>query len=507
MMVTLDAETQRLPGTRLLMRKKWVRREHEERVLLWPLADDRWLALEPDDSMSDITLADFATLVAMNRRGSYPREVRHVTAFNRALDDAELEAKVVEARLEAETIVAAERLLAPAPPASMVNWVGAARAVPDAGRLRRVRHRLYGKQSAVRLESKPLAAAAEERGETTAILAAADAAAGAAPPGSSWLVSDVGAPESFPFGSRLTLLDGAMVRGKRALFLADDGGYYSADLVADAEVGSWSEKRLPAGAAGDGGGLEEQWPPPLGVGKGRGSGDVTPGRHVAAADEPEAELRTLWVDYDAQGLRYKSWREVTVESSEERFGDGPIEGPQSCLAICKHMERHGGNPKLWLAAWCKDLGASKRDRIYHELTTLIEVLWVAGTYDQLNVGGLMSLEVVARRILAIVDAHSKGLESPNWDNAKYYSGLSGLADIAPMELRHYVHRAAKEDHDVDSSRYRGRALGKGGGAFEAQAAGGLARPSDPAKKQTKKGDAKGKNKDKGDGGRGGGQEP
>ena len=62
----------------------------------------------------------------------------------------------------------------------------------------------------------------------------------------------------------------------------------------------------------------------------------------------------------------------------------------------------------------KELGVSGKDRLYHVVSTLEEMLHQRGTYDQLNVGAVASLEIASRRLIAIVEATSKGLGSPNW---------------------------------------------------------------------------------------------
>ena len=123
----------------------------------------------------------------------------------------------------------------------------------------------------------------------------------------------------------------------------------------------------------------------------------------------EEDLRTLWIDRDDQGQRFKEWKKVCSESSEERQADSPVAGPPSCLTVCKQMQHHGGNPKLWMHLWMKELGVSGKDRLYHEVTTLVEILYQGGTYDQLNVGAVASLEISSRRLIAIVEATSKGL--------------------------------------------------------------------------------------------------
>ena len=54
------------------------------------------------------------------------------------------------------------------------------------------------------------------------------------------------------------------------------------------------------------------------------------------------DLRTLWVDYDDQGCRYKEWRKVCVECRDVRLTDSPAEGPPTVLQLMRHMGRHKG---------------------------------------------------------------------------------------------------------------------------------------------------------------------
>ena len=134
--------------------------------------------------------------------------------------------------------------------------------------------------------------------------------------------------------------------------------------------------------------------------------------------------------------------------------------------------------------WIKELGVSGKDRLYYEVTTLVEILYQGGTYDQL---------------IAIVEATSKGLDSPNWETARHYTGTSTIFDLAPHELRAYVTRAAKDEAEIDSMRTRGR---YGGRAAEAVAVGGLPRLDDMATAGVK-GAGKDNGKRKTKGGRGG----
>lgn len=69
------------------------------------------------------------------------------------------------------------------------------------------------------------------------------------------------------------------------------------------------------------------------------------------------DARTLTVDYDDQGERYKAWRDVCRECKEYGFPDWPHEGPQTTLHILKHMQKNRGSPKLWLQVWSRFKGA------------------------------------------------------------------------------------------------------------------------------------------------------
>ena len=88
---------------------------------------------------------------------------------------------------------------------------------------------------------------------------------------------------------------------------------------------------------------------------------------------------------------------------------------------------------------------SGKDRLYHELSTLVEILYQGGTYDQLNVGAAASLEIASRRLIAIVEATSKGLDSPNWETARHYTGTSTVFGLVHHELRACATRAAKDE--------------------------------------------------------------
>ena len=103
----------------------------------------------------------------------------------------------------------------------------------------------------------------------------------------------------------------------------------------------------------------------------------------AEVDKAAEDVRTLWIDVDGQQERHKEWRAVVQESYVERYHDCPLEGPDTVLHLLKRMLRFGerrgeGLPRGWLEMWCRERHVDGKDRTYHELETLTEVIMLGG---------------------------------------------------------------------------------------------------------------------------------
>ena len=211
--------------------------------------------------------------------------------------------------------------------------------------------------------------------------------------------------------------------------------------------------------------------------RGDGKGTDTP-PEKDTQDAPE-EVRTLWVDFDPRGERFKEWRQVCLESRTERWGDGHIEGPASLLHWMNQTARSGQNPKLWLAEFCRDRRIERSDRVFHELQNLVEVIYIGGTYDQLNMPALQSFERISRRIATIVDAYS-GPGNPSWRMARHYEGVAGVLDAVAPALRQWGIKKAKDENELNTARTRGLKGSAGeddeGGGDDDKAEGGSGKP-------------------------------
>ena len=178
-------------------------------------------------------------------------------------------------------------------------------------------------------------------------------------------------------------------------------------------------------------------------------------KEEVGGDGPEEtdDARTLPVEYDEQGERYKPWRDVCKEVREYSYPDWVHEGPQSCLHLIKHMQKNGGSPKLWLQVWSRFKGIQDNDRVMHEMRVLMECLEHGGSYDQLNLASLACMETISRRVQSIVDAYNSGSSSaPDWGAARILSGYQGPEDVVTPGLRSWAAKKGKEEVELAAAR-------------------------------------------------------
>lgn len=85
----------------------------------------------------------------------------------------------------------------------------------------------------------------------------------------------------------------------------------------------------------------------------------------------------------------------------------------------------------------------------------MDVLYLGGTFDQLNMPVLASFETVAKRIHSIVDAYSAGSSgAPDWGNAKLFAGYTGSEDVVMPQLKTWAARRGKEEVELYQARHR-----------------------------------------------------
>lgn len=350
-----------------------------ERLVLWRLSDKVWYILTPDGDLYPENLAC--------EGGDGPNRVKvkgidfkywsrvggRSYRFAKPLDsDAELRKFIKQAYKEAEAVPGFE---AEWRPSHIVDVKGALQSSETFLSSLLVTHRMHGKGPGLRAGG----------GVEMEVIASDDGAASVRAiclPGPSkvWVVTEQ--MDGHMIGE-MAMVDPAkdLMIGPHTGLIKVPSGWMKAELVESTEAPDFIEARRPTTSAAS-----------------------LPAPHASeGADEGSADARTLLVDYDNHGIRYKEWRSVAHESKEYGYPDWPHEGPATVLHMVKHMLKFGGDPKLWLELWCRQKSISEQDRVKHELRCLMEVLYYGGTYDQLNMPVLASFESVARRVQCIVN--------------------------------------------------------------------------------------------------------
>ena len=333
----------------------------------------------------------------MDNSGRYPDGVVQVVSFSRGLAREEMQECVRDGRAEAERIRAAERLPTPQEPTVMIDWWGSEEAVPGNSSIGGAWRRIRGTQVVQRPTSEvgnvddpqpDLEGSFRRRSAPTLASPVVESEGGM------WLVCESFGPVGYELGVEVGMGTLCVQRRNRGLHHVRAGQYVCVELVRARDLDSRQRKRqlLDERSGGTEATADELLRERLfGTAPGQredararmSTEDAPAGTGEEAVDE---DLRTLWIDRDDQGQRFKEWKKVCSESSEERQAVSPVAGPPSCLTVCKQMQHHGGNPKLWMHLWMKELGASGKDRLYHEVATLVEILYQGGTYDQLGSG-------------------------------------------------------------------------------------------------------------------------
>ncbi|CAK0841016.1 unnamed protein product [Prorocentrum cordatum] len=480
---TMTSRANRMPGGT----------HSHERVLLWPTHFDdtyeSWVILTADDDLYIERVRDWTWIYDLTE-GWPPRLRGGVVRFRTPLTANEVLAKVLEGRDEALKYRAKRRLperlcgRLGEEPTTFLDWRGRELVVEDSV-LNRVRRRLtnevvsselrLAEASGDELVTRPALGGAADGGaggaggEAGALVPASPAAApdgrgGAVLEDGVYVVAEVRAPNGMQLGDPVVGGQAESLGGCRAVVLLDDGARVLCERVAADDVAG-------RGAAGQVDDLRAEFAA-ADAGVDKIGGTATP---VSEA-EAEGDARVLCVEWASEGVRFKTWRKAVEESTQLTMEQCELRGACAFLHPCRRFLQHTGGPKMWLLSFCRGHGISSKDRSCHELTALVQALWLAGTYDGLNLGGVAALESVARRLVTIVEARRNGpaLGQASWESARYLS---------------FANRVARGEAERHLAKTRGRAAGARQEFEETGAApalGGL-----PGAKEEAKGDPEG----------------
>ena len=464
---------ERRPGSRLLVRfagDEWT----HERILLWPVHRDRrhecWVVETPDGDRYVERKADWRWHVSLLH--GWPDDFSgDVVRFRQEVGREALRQMVLEGR----DLAREERRRRRLPmalgahlgeePSTMVDWHGDECGL-DTGVLAAAGRRLRGKRPLADHTREPEAPGDEEATRPKLGAAALEDAE------TVLLVAEVMAGGGLRLGDEVAAHANDVAAGPKVIGRRPDGRPVLCERVSLADVEAWR-----ADALYNAGQAAAPMPPPLEPPPESGGrrdlreslrapaaaegGTATP-REDAAPSPPE-DVRTCAVEWNEQGSRFKEWRRAVAESTEEALDGCELRGAGTALHLCRRFTQHGGDPKTWLSNFCREYGIGQRDRTWHELNCLITIFWLAATFDAVNLGGLACLEVAARRIAQITEAHRVAPGQPAaWEAGRFLTGTSDPFDVVSPELRSFANRAARDEADRLTALGRGRALAAGG---------------------------------------------
>jgi len=108
--------------------------------------------------------------------------------------------------------------------------------------------------------------------------------------------------------------------------------------------------------------------------------------------------------------------------------------------------------------WARDGLLTRSDRSYIEMECLLTSIYYAGTYDQVNLASMASIEILCRRVSTIVEAYSGDpSKGPKWAGLQHFMNATSPMDIVDPALRTAVFRKNKEEMELEN--WKNRAAG------------------------------------------------
>jgi hypothetical protein len=186
------------------------------------------------------------------------------------------------------------------------------------------------------------------------------------------------------------------------------------------------------------------------------TGDAVKGDVPDALGNSSDDARTLSVNFEADGTRYRDYRDSVSLLSTTDWKQFPVTGPRTVKWLCTFFKTNNITPTQWHKNWRHILKLQITDPGVSEHEIFCRVLECSICYDQLNVSELGGIEILARRFqlheeryrLKLIDAErGAGKTGIDYDDAIIFMGGSrdrGCAAICPALLDHVAEQAKQE---------------------------------------------------------------
>ncbi|CAE8608177.1 unnamed protein product [Polarella glacialis] len=136
------------------------------------------------------------------------------------------------------------------------------------------------------------------------------------------------------------------------------------------------------------------------------------------------DLRTLPVQFDAQGVRRREFQSALILMNDAVPAGGGLQlaGPGSALKMLKSIRDRSLTPVTESDWWRAQGVLAAGDRSIFEYETLARILESMIVIDQLNIPALTSGELIVRRMQVIKEAHRISPSAPDYSAADLFMG-------------------------------------------------------------------------------------
>ncbi|CAK0820381.1 unnamed protein product, partial [Prorocentrum cordatum] len=405
-----------------------------ERIMLAHIQDFRFVVLTADWDIYDEDMSQALRLLPLGPRGGLPvpRPQGHILRVDNARLSIELQQLCDEAAQLALDIREEEGLPAPAAPHGVLadGEAGALAEAPAPAALaaaaRPAGPAVGGAAAAGALAAAP--AAPRRAPAAGALLAPAPPRPAAPPADAVWLAAETrgGFTAGAPIPPELLGADGQpqVVLGDRGVVVLASGVSLAVAVADTLEAGT------------------------------------------AALSSSGGDLRTLPVLYSPAGGRSRSFHDAVAKMSTTPFPDWRIKGPRTAAWLLEKISEAGYTPLQRHFWWRSIQGLTASDSGVDDHHFISEVLQELTTYDQLNAGELVVVEILCRRYQLWEELYASSLReaeagqdaAPWLDERSIFLGQDrsrGTALVCPA-LESWVAEKLREESAILKGRRKGR---------------------------------------------------
>ena len=161
--------------------------------------------------------------------------------------------------------------------------------------------------------------------------------------------------------------------------------------------------------------------------------------------------------YSSADRRFRKWEDIVLYSFACNCEDHPVtrrdESDITAVVLAALHHELAVDPLRLFADFAMEKHWHSSDAVNQQIQGLIRIWYTAGTYEQLNSGGLAAMEELARQIQSYVDAYSDP-DNVSWADSRFYAGSRRAGDVVVPSLWRHVARQLISRTESAQRRFR-----------------------------------------------------